>query len=167
MSNDPRAKAFKEAVAPKPVNLPPENSNVSLNEIKRTLKQKERMRRRQFYICDACDQPIYQPEDGFVIHGNIYVADPTGRGGLIGNNFPDVKPGDKIEVTDVQETVYCQRCFIRAIGLYEPAVNKDIPKQDENFKGVLRNIGKIGKPRANTTPLNAAQFLAINDGIEF
>jgi hypothetical protein len=145
MSNDPRAKAFKEATAPKPVKLPAENSNASLNEIKRTLKQKEKMRRCQYYLCDHCDQPIYKPEEGFVVHGNIYVADPNCRGGLVGNNFPEVKPGEKIEVTDVQETVYCKRCFIQAVGLFEPTVrsevNTDGLKRDGDFKGILKNLG--------------------------
>lgn len=153
MSSDPRAKAFKEATEPKSVKLPPENNNASLNDIKRSLKQKERMRRRQFYLCDACDQAIYQPEDGYVIHGNVYVADPNGRGGLIGNNFPEVQPGDKIEVTDVQETVYCKRCFIEAIGLYDPVVgstdiNTESLRQDGDFKGILKNLGVTEKRKA-------------------
>lgn len=145
MSNDPRAKAFKEATAPKPVKLPAENGNASLNEIKRTLKKKEKMRRCQYYLCDACDQPIYKPEEGFVVHGNIYVADPSCRGGLVGNNFPEVVPGEKIEVTDVQETVYCKRCFIEAVGLFEPTVRTEVNteglKRDGDFKGILKNLG--------------------------
>lgn len=143
MSNA-KDRAFKEAIAPKAVKLPPENHNVSLNEVKRSLKQKERMRRCQFYLCDACDKPIHDPNDGYVVHGNIYVADANSRGGLIGNNFPDVVPGDKIEVTDVQETVYCKRCFIEAIGLFEPSVKDEgideRLKKDEDFKGILKNL---------------------------
>jgi hypothetical protein len=145
MSNDPRTQAFKEATAPKPVKLPAENGNASLNEIKRTLKKKEKMRRCQYYLCDACDQPIYKPENGFVVHGNIYVADPNCRGGLIGNNFPEVVPGEKIEVTDVQETVYCKSCFIEAIGLFENPVRAEVKteglKRDGDFKGILKNLG--------------------------
>jgi hypothetical protein len=150
--DDPRAKAFKEATAPKPVKLPPENGNASLNEVKRSLKKKEKMRRCQFYLCDACDKPIYEATDGFVVHGNVYVADPNTRGGLIGNNFPEVVPGEKIEVTDVQETVYCKRCFIEAIGLFEPSnairgdVNTEGLKKDGDYKGILKNLGVTETP---------------------
>lgn len=90
----------------------------ALEPVKDTLRVKgpeHRMKVGHFYFCDACDQPIYDPRDGVIVHGNIYVADPTTRGGLIGNNFPNVKPGEKIEVTDVKETVMCRACFTEAV----------------------------------------------------
>lgn len=91
----------------------------SLEAVKEPLRNMNKMKVGQFYLCGRCDSPILKPEDGFVVHGNIYVADPTCRGGLIGNSFPDVKPGDKIEVSDVMERVYCKSCFLTSLGLHE------------------------------------------------
>lgn len=91
----------------------------SLEPIKKELrvsaKQAGKMRVGSFYFCDYCNMAIYNPEDGFVIHGNVYEADPTCRGGLIGNNFPEVEPGTKIEVTDVKETVLCSKCLFEIL----------------------------------------------------
>ena len=70
------------------------------------------------YKCDGCERIIQKPEDGLVVHGNIYVADPNHRGGLIGNNFPEVKPKRSDNVfteSAVKETVFCIPCFMQAI----------------------------------------------------
>jgi hypothetical protein len=87
----------------------------SLEGVKQVLRSKkedsECMKVGHFYYCDHCGKPIYNSEDGIIVHGNIYVADPTMRGGLIGNNFPNVAPGTKIEVTDVREQVFCLNCI--------------------------------------------------------
>lgn len=87
----------------------------SLEGVKQVLRSKKEdskcMKVGHFYYCDHCGKPIYNREDGIIVHGNIYVADPTMRGGLIGNNFPDVVPGTKIEVTDVKEQVFCLNCI--------------------------------------------------------
>ena len=71
------------------------------------------------YKCDKCDQIITTPERGLVVHGNIYVADPSKRGGLVGNNFMDDKftPGDPDDFQQklgdyVKESVYCVPCFL-------------------------------------------------------
>jgi len=69
------------------------------------------------YKCsnDRCGRVLLSPEDGLVIHGNIYVADPTTRGGLIGNNFP--KPSEPTPTGSideiVKETVLCVSCFMK------------------------------------------------------
>lgn len=81
--------------------------------IKNKLSDKSRLRTVEQYLCDRCDCVIREPEKGFVVHGNIYVADPTSMGGLIGNNFPE--EGGKIE--DIKKSVYCLQCFLIAIGL--------------------------------------------------
>jgi hypothetical protein len=115
-----REAAFKEAIS-KEAGVPKlEERNVrSLEEIKSKVKEgrKEQMRKREYYLCDSCDAPIHNPDLGFIVHGNIYVADPSCRGGLIGNNFPDVAVGEKIEVTDVKESVYCRKCFAQAVSI--------------------------------------------------
>jgi hypothetical protein len=74
------------------------------------------------YKCDNCDKIIQKPDDGVVIQGNIYVADPQTRGGLIGNNFPE--PNSNLSVPpktftqdDVKESVYCIPCFMNAIDI--------------------------------------------------
>lgn len=94
---------------------PPE----SLGKMKQSLRdaRKPKMRTVQSYMCDSCDVIIGKPEDGYVVHGNIYVADPATRGGLIGNNFPETLPGEQIDPQAVRETVYCTRCMLRALGL--------------------------------------------------
>ena len=71
----------------------------------------------QLYKCDACQKIITDPKDGIVVHGNIYVADPTQRGGLIGNNFPTDVDDVKFESVEdaVEESVYCKGCFLKAV----------------------------------------------------
>lgn len=119
-----RAIAYKNAVAPFT-----------------SVPAKPRMRKREFYVCDRCDTTISKPEDGLIVHGNIYVADPSCRGGLIGNNFPNVKPGDKIEVTDVKETVFCTACFKLAL--------------DARLANPIKKV----TAKKDSTPINTKQFL--------
>ncbi len=121
-------------------------STAALESVKNVLRKKGKMRTCQFYLCDSCDKPIHNPDKGFVVHGNVYVADPCSRGGLIGNNFPDVSPGDKIEVTDVQESVYCASCFMRILGLNNTQHGhpkkydkKEEKLDDEDFINQLRD----------------------------
>lgn len=80
-----------------------------------TMARKPSMRTVQHFVCDQCDTEIVNPTDGFVIHGNIYAADPSCLGGLIGNNFP---LGDKsFTGDDVRKQVLCYRCFAHALNL--------------------------------------------------
>lgn len=70
------------------------------------------------YHCTACGQLIQNSGDGYVIHGNVYIADPSIRGGLIGNNFPiNIAPGVKFELTDVKEVVFCRKCLLKALNI--------------------------------------------------
>lgn len=89
----------------------------SLKEIKDQIREarKARCRTVQQYLCDACDAVITNPGCGFVVHGNIYCADPTQLGGLIGDNFP--KHEGPIESSEVRKTVLCKRCFLDALGI--------------------------------------------------
>jgi hypothetical protein len=66
------------------------------------------------YLCDQCSIPILNPEDGFVIQGNIYVANPKYRGGLIGDNFPKAING-RIQIDQINEVVYCKKCFFEIL----------------------------------------------------
>lgn len=70
------------------------------------------------YECDKCRTIIQKPEDGVVVHGNIYVADPEERGGLVGNNFPTVPPASGIYPSceeQVEESVFCKSCFLSIV----------------------------------------------------
>ena len=90
----------------------------SLEPVKATLRRnKKKMRTCSYYLCDRCEEPIVDPEDGYVFHGNVYVASTDVRGGLIGNNFPDVPPGTPIKVEDVEESVFCCKCLMDVMGL--------------------------------------------------
>lgn len=86
-----------------------------VSEIKDVLR--DGMRIVNHYLCDHCNQPILRPQDGLVFHGNVYVAFPGKRKGLIGNNFPNVSAEDKIAVTDVKEKVYCKPCVMVILEL--------------------------------------------------
>ena len=122
-------RAFNEAT----IELPRERQEIKVKKIlkkskKKSLKnikegvemaRKPKMRTVQQYLCDQCDEIIPLPKDGsvegFVIQGNIYTADPSKRGGLIGNNFPDLATGEKIDPEQVKQTVLCKECFIKAL----------------------------------------------------
>lgn len=84
--------------------------------------RKERLRTVQHYLCDSCDMPIMKPEDGFVVHGNIYLADPSAHMGIVGNNFPE-QPGD-FAADSVKKSVLCKRCMADALGLSITAVRR-------------------------------------------
>jgi hypothetical protein len=79
--------------------------------------RKPRMRTVEHFLCDHCDCQIPKPEDGFVVHGNIYVADPNKAGGLIGNNFPECD--EPVTQDKVTKTVMCRQCFMKALGLFD------------------------------------------------
>lgn len=98
-------------------------------EIRRA--RKDRLRTVEHFLCDACDNEIKSEKEGYVIHGNIYVADPNSVGGLIGDNFPDDdEPVTKDRVT---RTVMCRQCFMRALGLFKPNAYKDDNKRVEAY----------------------------------
>jgi uncharacterized protein YlaI len=88
-----------------------------LLEIKEKLDmaKKAKMRVVEHYLCDGCDSAIQDPSNGFVIHGNIYSADPSVRGGIIGNNFPE--DGEKFTINEVQRSVLCKKCFCAILDL--------------------------------------------------
>lgn len=93
------------------------NIKEPFSDIKNGIKEirKEKMRTVERYICDLCNDVILDSKKGFVIHGNIYVANPTELGGLIGNNFP--KSIEKSD--DVKKTVLCVDCMMQALGVKE------------------------------------------------
>ena len=84
--------------------------------------RKPKLRTVLHYLCDGCDKEISKPESGFVIHGNIYVADPNQVGGVVGNNFPDK---ETFSIDEVQKTVLCVNCLTKALS---PADEADLSK---------------------------------------
>ena len=86
---------------------------VARKHIKRS--RKPRMRTIEYYLCDSCDDPISKPTDGFVIHGNIYMADPSTVGGLVGDNFPDSE--EPFTEDNVTKTVLCRKCFSKILKI--------------------------------------------------
>jgi hypothetical protein len=70
------------------------------------------------YVCDRCEILIKTPDEGFVFHGNVYVADAVNEGrGLIGNNFPELEGKDYIKIENIKEQVFCKRCATQILGL--------------------------------------------------
>ena len=91
----------------------------SMDGIKKHIKAasgKGSMRTVSHFLCDCCDKTILKPEDGFIIQGNVYAADPSCRGGLIGCAFPAAEDGT-IHVDDIKEKVFCSLCLLSALGL--------------------------------------------------
>lgn len=66
------------------------------------------MKTAQFCICDKCLKPILDPEEGFIVQGNIYGADPNKNLGIIGNN---------IDKDEVKKVAFCKECFIKILDL--------------------------------------------------
>lgn len=62
------------------------------------------------YICDNCSTAILNAEEGVLIRGNLYTADPRDRGGLVGNAFPNPADG-KITASEIKEYAMCKQCF--------------------------------------------------------
>jgi hypothetical protein len=138
----------------------------SLETTKKVIRgsKKPRMRTVASYLCDQCDVPIQHPDQGFVIHGNIYTADTTCRGGVIGNNFPDVQPGDKIEVGDVKETVLCLNCFSEALGVDISPQQFDIRLIDEKFSKLTEEQPKDVPPSMRPPHMTASGYARAPSG---
>jgi len=70
-------------------------------------------------ICGKCGKKVMNPEDGFIIKGNIYVADPDDRRGLIGNAFPEPdKNNGFIHAGDIEEYCFCKACLSEVLGIH-------------------------------------------------
>lgn len=71
----------------------------------------------QQYLCDNCDEIIQTPEEGFVVYGNISLANPEKLCGVIGNNFPPPDENGLIKFEDIKKTVLCKECFVKGLNL--------------------------------------------------
>lgn len=110
-------------------------STKSLSHIKENIinSRKSKMRVVKQYLCDSCDKNISKPSEGFVVQGNIYIADPNVSGGLIGDNFPEPDDKNSVNMDAVKHTVLCRDCFCRALGLVLPDSKYNIKKKETNY----------------------------------
>jgi hypothetical protein len=75
-------------------------------------------------LCDKCEKmippsPHPNPPNGFVVEGNIYVAEPF-EGGLVGDNFPkgsEWPPAEDIRRSEIRKVCYCKECFLEVLHL--------------------------------------------------
>jgi hypothetical protein len=104
----------------KPLSKTPKLRGTAVKAVDQILQEKVRLRTGEYFYCDRCKDPIYLPENGYLIHGNIYLAAPRERLGVIGDNFPHSQPGEPISPQDVLETVLCKKCFCEALDLPKP-----------------------------------------------
>lgn len=75
------------------------------------------MKSKIYPICEVCDNPITNSDCGYIVVGNIGVADAENFGGLIGNSFPEPSEDGTIMLADVQSTVYCRSCFCKILNI--------------------------------------------------
>jgi len=117
---------LQESVAKKVPMIVLKKRNDSLESIRENIRmaRKPRLRTVKQYLCDSCDRVIDKPSEGFIVHGNIYVADPSCRGGLVGDNFPSLEDEKQTLTLDqIKKTVLCKVCFLKALGLIERSAN--------------------------------------------
>lgn len=96
----------------------------SLQSVKDDIKMAKMPRGRivRFFLCDVCGDTIPKPtsdvasHEGFIIQGNVWLADPDANVGLIGNNIP--QNDDKlVDVKNIKKTVICRGCLMKALGI--------------------------------------------------
>lgn len=121
----------------------------SLKKLKDSIEmtRKLKMRTVQQYLCDNCDEIIPVAADGewstgFIVQGNVYAADPSSRGGLIGNNFPEVMQGEMIDPAAIRETVLCVNCFVQALGINPTDLPVTLKKTTKKAPKTLVNSKK-------------------------
>ena len=81
------------------------------------------------FICGNCSQPILKPEEGILLRGNLYVANPRDRSGLVGNAFPDSVDGN-VKVSEIKEYAFCKGCFSQIL----PWIKKEKKDKDKEAK---------------------------------
>ena len=79
-----------------------------------------------YCVCEICQKPIVNDSKGFIVKGNIYLADPVNYGGLVGNNILLTKDG---KIDEVMEVAYCTKCLLEV--LY---IKKRKPKKEIDFE---------------------------------
>lgn len=87
-------------------------------------------------ICDRCEKLIADVTTGYIIKGNIYVADPNERGGLVGNAFPTPNSGGMINVNQIHEYCFCTACLLEVLNIrYSNRKNDDVkfPPPDKDY----------------------------------
>jgi hypothetical protein len=77
------------------------------------------MRTIELCLCDKCEAIIMPSDDGsipngFIIEGNIYIAEQK-EGGLVVNNFP--RGVDEIKRSEIRKMCLCKDCFLEVLHL--------------------------------------------------
>lgn len=70
---------------------------------------------KKVFLCQVCKNPILEYSDGFIIKGNVYLANPEDYDGLIGNAFRINQKSFSLE--DVNEYVFCEKCLLEILKI--------------------------------------------------
>jgi len=76
----------------------------------------------EVYLCDRCEKMIMptpndkSPPNGFVVEGNIYVAEKR-LGGLIGCNFQKADKDGVINIKEIGKNCFCRDCFLKVLHI--------------------------------------------------
>lgn len=82
-----------------------------------------------YVVCDGCAKIITRPEDGFMIKGNIWAADPgENRALLVGNNFPETR-NFAVTLSEIGESHLCTNCMVRSLGLKQEFMTTHVDKR--------------------------------------
>lgn len=103
-----------------------EKLKIPIEQVREELRKarKPTMKTKEHFLCDSCREIITKPAEGFVIQGNVYVADPTMLGGLVGNNIPNADENGNVRANAIKKTVLCTKCLLQTLGLDKPSKKK-------------------------------------------
>jgi len=70
------------------------------------------------YKCSECDNIITNPNNGLVVHGNIYTAETKDHTILVGNNLPTCHHDSEMATVSsipnrIKTTAFCVPCFLK------------------------------------------------------
>lgn len=89
-------------------------------------------------FCDICETVIKNPNDGFVVTGNVGVADISqSHKDLIGNNIPEPSEDGTIMANEINKQYFCKSCLCKALNILCVSVRN-------NYPYVPKPIGPIG-----------------------
>jgi hypothetical protein len=80
----------------------------------------------QICVCELCDKPVLNENDGFICQGNIYTANTKNRRGVVGNAFPTPDGEGKIFADGVAEICYCTTCLLQVLGFTDVAIKQNV-----------------------------------------
>lgn len=84
--------------------------------------------------CEKCNEAILNPEDGFLVMGNIYVAQSEPTNGLIGSAFPNPDKNGNISADAINQVAYCKSCFRSALKMGNPGRPKQTKRNPNAYQ---------------------------------